>query len=142
MQVVVPDASVLLKWVLHEGEAHVAQALALQLAIGQGEVRAVVPPLWYFEVGNTIGRRIPALAARALSGLRALEMEEMSSNSALEAHTLQLMAECGVTFYDACYHALAIELDGLFVTSDVRYLERARAFGHIQHLMDWPLKSF
>jgi predicted nucleic acid-binding protein len=141
MPVVVPDASVLLKWVLHEGEAHVAQALALQLAIGQGEVRAVVPPLWYFEVGNTIGRRIPELAARALSGLRALEMEEITFDAALEARTLQLMTECGVTFYDACYHALAIELDGLFVTSDARYLERARAVGHIQHLMDWPLGS-
>lgn len=47
---VVPDASVLLKWVLPpQFEEHVEQALVLRSAIAQRRVNAIVPALWYFE---------------------------------------------------------------------------------------------
>jgi predicted nucleic acid-binding protein len=139
MNAVVLDASVLLKWVLHENEPHIDQALALRQRVGLREVRAVVPPLWYFEVGNTLARRVPALAAEALAALRDMQLEEHMPGALTEALTVQLVREHGVTFYDASYHALAIVLGGTFVTSDARYIERAQAAGHIAHLMDWPL---
>ncbi|MDO6386621.1 type II toxin-antitoxin system VapC family toxin [Uliginosibacterium sp. 31-12] len=137
MRRVVPDASVLLKWVLHEGESHLDQALALQADIIAGRVQALLPPLWYFEVGNTLGRRFPEQAPRALAGLRAFAIEERMLGVEAEVTALRLMRECGVTFYDAAYHALAIESGATFVTADARYLEAARAWRHASHLMDW-----
>ena len=52
---VVPDASVILKWVLpSDGEPDADKALVLRNAILEEDVRALVPTLWIYEVGNTV----------------------------------------------------------------------------------------
>ena len=52
---VVQDASVVLKWVLPPAdEADVDRALALRDAIGNGDVQALVPEPWLYEVGNAV----------------------------------------------------------------------------------------
>ena len=57
---VVPDASVLLKWVLpSDDEPDADKALLLRAAIVNEAVRALLPALWLYEVGNTIARRFP-----------------------------------------------------------------------------------
>lgn len=140
MRWVVPDASVLLKWVLPPtNEAHVAQALALRDAILREEVVPAVPALWYYEVGNTLGRRYPADAGRMMTVLRAFSMEEWGPTDALQGAALELTHEYGVTFYDASYHALAIILGATFITGDARYINRAQAAGHVAHVVHWPL---
>ena len=54
-RIVVPDASVILKWVLPSAdEPDLGLALALRDDIAGGRVRAVVPHLWLYEVGNTL----------------------------------------------------------------------------------------
>jgi len=40
------------------------------------------------------------------------------------------MADCGVTFYDAVYHAIALERKGTLVTADAAYLKKAGKYGH------------
>ena len=46
MKLVVPDASVLLKWVLpEEREPHAAQAIAIRDVFIAGRIRLLVPPL-------------------------------------------------------------------------------------------------
>ena len=68
--IVVPDASVILKWVLPSAdESGLEQALSLRDAITGGNVQAVVPRLWLFEVGNTLARRLPERAADMLDAL-------------------------------------------------------------------------
>ena len=63
----VPDASVLLKWVLPPAdETDVETALALRDSIASGGIRALVPDLWVCEVGNTLARRFPDRASRLL----------------------------------------------------------------------------
>ena len=67
---VVPDASVLLKWVLpSEDEPDADKALQLRAAIVADTVHAIVPPLWIYEVGNTVARRFPVHAQTWLSAL-------------------------------------------------------------------------
>ncbi|HEY1900610.1 MAG TPA: type II toxin-antitoxin system VapC family toxin [Steroidobacteraceae bacterium] len=62
MVIVVPDASVILKWALPAGtEPDADQALLLRKAICDDLVRAIVPSLWLYEVGNTVGRRFQVL---------------------------------------------------------------------------------
>jgi predicted nucleic acid-binding protein len=137
---VVPDASVILKWVLPPAnEAYVEQALSLRSDIALNDLVVAVPPLWYYEVGNTLARRFPDSAARHLRELRNFVLPEAAPNTAWESTALRLTAEYGVTFYDASYHALAISLKGVFVTGDDRYLARAGLAGNLMHLKDWPL---
>ena len=66
MKIVVPDASVLLKWVLPTTEEGRDSALELRDAAIAGEITLMVPPLWLYEVGNTLARRFPDQAAPLL----------------------------------------------------------------------------
>jgi predicted nucleic acid-binding protein len=136
--VLVPDASVLLKWVLPSvAEPDVERALQLREAIADESVRAIVPALWFYEVGNTVGRLFPAHADAWLSAMIKFGLEEMSPTTAWTGRTLELVRRHDVSFHDAAYHALALTHDGLFVTADLRYVERAGASGSVIALGDW-----
>jgi len=138
MNLVVPDASVLLKWVLPpDHEQHVEQALALRRDIAWKKLDARVPSLWYFEVGNTLARRYPAEAGRHLENLRLFGLQESAPDPTLEQDILRLTTEFGVTFYDAAYHALAIVHEGVFVTADEKYVQAVGGEPHVMHLRDW-----
>lgn len=138
MTILVPDASVIIKWVVPpDNEAHVEQALALRQEIAWKNRPVRLPALWFYEVGNILARRYPEQAQAQMVGLLALGMEEQAVAPLLEP-ALELVRRYGVTFYDASYHATALVNDGLFITSDQRYLEKAAAAGHILHLAECP----
>lgn len=66
--IIVPDASVILKWVLEkEDESDYPQALQLQQAFLAQEVEIRLPTLWRYEVGNVLGLKQSALATELLS---------------------------------------------------------------------------
>ncbi len=135
---VVPDASVILKWVLpSQDEPDLLRAIALRDAILSGEVDARVPTLWLYEVGNTLARRFPGRAARALDVLSQFSLVSAPRTSRWLRVTVELTQNYGVTFYDAAYHAHAITRRGTFVTADEKYIERAQAAGAVTRLADW-----
>ncbi|MEN8176343.1 MAG: type II toxin-antitoxin system VapC family toxin, partial [Pseudomonadota bacterium] len=103
------------------------------------EIRLLVPPLWYFEVGNILARRYPAEAPKLLRHLRSLGLEESISQDRYETRAHRLATTYRVTFYDASYHALAETEAGLFVTADEKYLAKAGNAGHILQLAEWPI---
>jgi hypothetical protein len=91
MPLVVPDASVLLKWVLPSNdEPDADQALLLRTAILDEEVDALVPALWLYEVGNTIARRFPTHAEVWLSVLMKFGLKEAPPSQPWLAKILQL----------------------------------------------------
>lgn len=135
---VVPDASVLLKWVLPSDEEPDAdKALLLRAAIQDEAVHVVLPGLWLFEVGNTIARRFPAHASAWLSALVKFGLEEASPSQPWLAKTLELTRRYDVSFYDAAYHALAFIHKGVFVTADSRYVNRVTEAGSVIALSEW-----
>jgi hypothetical protein len=88
---VVPDASVVLKWVLpSDDEPHADKALLLRAAIQDESVHVLLPGLWLFEVGNTIARRFPTHASAWLSALMKFGLEEASPSEPWLARTLEL----------------------------------------------------
>lgn len=137
--VVVPDASVLLKWVLptHD-EDDLERALTLRDAIVDESVDALLPSLWLFEIANTLGRKLPDEAPTLVGLLLDLAIPEVRPDDLWLATGLELVAAHGVAFYDASYHATAIRADGVFVTADHRYERRVRERGHIALLESWP----
>ena len=135
--VLVPDASVLLKWVLRSAdEADQDRALALKAGWLQGAFDIVVPSLWVYEIGNVLGLKAPATASALLSAMLDLALPEQSCAS-YAPRILNLMRSHHVTFYDAAYHALAIDCGGTMVTADRRYAHKCASAGHIQALTAW-----
>jgi predicted nucleic acid-binding protein len=135
---VVPDASVLLKWVLPPGdEPNADKALLLRAAILDEAVRALLPSLWLYEVGNTVARRFPAQAITWLSALMKFGIDEAPPSNPWLVKTLELVSRHDVAFYDAAYHSLALVNGGVFVTADSRYVNRVAQSGAVIALVDW-----
>lgn len=131
MKLAVPDASVLLKWVLPAVENDRSAGLALRDAATAGDIALVVPPLWLYEVGNTLSRRFPQHADAMLDALVAFGLVERPATDVWRHQALLLTKEYGVTFYDAAYHALALVEGGVFITADRKYAEKTRAAGGV-----------
>ena len=124
-RLLVPDASVILKWVLPpETEPNVREALAILDEFVAGDIVLAVPALWYFEVGNTVARLVPQEAGKYMEQLRRLRITEVAIDTSVERLALGYVQRFCVTFYDAVYHAVASELGGILVTADRRYVRR------------------
>jgi predicted nucleic acid-binding protein len=68
--IIVPDASVILKWVLEkEDEPDHHQTLLLQEALVAEQIEIRLPALWRYEVGNVLGLKQPAMAMELMSAL-------------------------------------------------------------------------
>lgn len=138
-RLLVPDASVILKWVLPpDDEPHAEEAQRLLADFVAGGLDLLVPSLWYFEVGNTVARRLPEPAGRILTALRGLGLPQAEPSAEWERRALDLVASCGVTFYDAVYHALALVEGGTLVTGDRRYREQVVEVGSLAPLEGYP----
>ena len=137
--IVVPDASVILKWVLErEDEPDYPQALKLQEALLAEEIEVRMPTLWRYEVGNVLGLKKPRMATELMSALLAYEFEEIPLRTEYVIDVLAHMQDVsGVTFYDSAYHVLALRTKGLYVTADTVYVKRAKRKGHVRLLSEW-----
>ena len=136
--IVMPDALVLLKWVLPgDDEQDTDAALALRDEATTGTLDLVVPQLWIYEVGNTLARRFPEDADELLASLADFGLTEAKLDVKWRVRTVSLSVKYGVAFYDAAYHAVALGLRGVFVTADERYVRRALGAGGILSLRRW-----
>jgi predicted nucleic acid-binding protein len=137
-RLIVPDASVILKWAFRSPDEQDAdQALHLLHAWLNEHCDFLLPRLWLFEAGNVIGLKNPKLAADLLDVLTGYRFPEAETSPELCRETLRIMAKCHVTFYDAVYHATAILNNGNLVTADDAYCRKAHGLGHIVRLVDW-----
>jgi predicted nucleic acid-binding protein len=135
-QIVIPDASVILKWVLKTDEDYVEKALTLLSSWVAGETEIMVPSLWVYEVGNIVGRKNAERAEEIMALLLDYRFPEARIDAGHLMASLDLMRRHAVTFYDASYHAVAMKAGGTFVTADDAYVRRAGNAGHVVSLKD------
>jgi len=137
-EIIVPDASVILKWVLRSADVS-DQENALKLRDLSIERRVIlkVPSLWLYEVGNTLSRNFPKQAKELLETLVAFRLEEVTWSKQWLTRCLFLTQHYKVSFYDATYHSLALIEKGIFVTADKQYAKRTRSIGSIISIDDW-----
>jgi predicted nucleic acid-binding protein len=137
--IVVPDASVLLKWVLEkDSEPDHRQAIQLQQALLDEVIEIRLPTLWRYEVGNVLGLKKPTIATELMGALLAYEFDEVPLRTEYALDVLKHMGDMpGVTFYDAAYHVLALRVQGLYLTADGAYIRRAKRKGHVVLLNEW-----
>jgi predicted nucleic acid-binding protein len=132
----VPDASVIVKWTLPGGQEPAAEKALRVLAEWQaGEVDLVAPSLWRYEVANVLARKAPRNAADLLDGLLALDLPTVELDIDLLGEALSIALRfAGASVYDAAYHALALGVGGTFITADEAYFRRTRRLGGIELL--------
>jgi len=118
------DASVAAKWFLPaRGETLTDEALELLDRYAKGEVRFVVPDLFWAEFGNILwkatrlGRLTEAAADSAIGAMRDRRLPTVSSKSLL-AQAFTLATAFDRTVYDSLYVALAVEGKAQLVTAD------------------------
>lgn len=132
MKVIVPDASIILKWVLGEDEEDQDRAIELLNGWLNQEYEFILPSLWIYEVGNVLGVKRPKDAEKILGLLLGYEFKESRITDIQINLAFHLMKEFkGVTFYDAIYHALALIEKGVMVTADKDYFKKTKDKGGI-----------
>lgn len=71
------DASVIVKWLLHdsESEADTPAALSLMDAVAAGDLEVLQPPHWLAEVAAVMARLSPTTLATDIADLFALDFD-------------------------------------------------------------------
>lgn len=127
------DASVILKWLV--GEGNTDEALEYYHDFYQNKIRLAVPSLCYYEVLNALGVKHHAIAVASFNHLLNLKLEEYIIDLPLANDALKIMKQIPkIAFYDAVYHALAIMHKGTFLTADKNYYDKAKKLKHIKLL--------
>jgi len=138
MSTYVLDASIILKWVLPKNIAPLQeQALSIREVLVEGTINIIVPSLWRYEVGNTLGRLIPDSASELLTLCSDIGIKEADESPERDKKTHDIMTQWHVSFYDASYHALAIVNDIVFITADEKYNHKVKGQSNISILKDW-----
>ncbi len=134
---IVVDTSVLIKWIKTKDEELVVEGRRLLNQIEQDAIEVHVPALLLYEVGNILLLKTDLDQAKLDSTLGALEHLPLiiaPPATPLLQRAAQAGKRFGLTFYDAAFLALAIELDCPLVTADRRFFERTRSLPRVRHL--------
>ena len=124
MNILVIDASVAAKWFLpRRDETLVDEAVQLLDRYAKGEVRFVVPDLFWAEFGNILwkavrrGRCAQKSAEASIILMKNRGLPTVSSQTLLEA-AFAIATAFDRTLYDSLYIALALDCLGQVVTAD------------------------
>lgn len=134
---IVVDSSVLIKWIKTRDEDLVKEARRLLDEVERTALEVHVPALLLYEVGNILllkTRLDPAELDEALEHLETLPFVIAPPAAPLLKRAARLGRDLELTFYDASFVALAVELDCPYVTADRRLVERARTLPRVRHL--------
>lgn len=134
------DASVLLKWGVHESDSR-DEAELLREDFQKEKIAIFVPPHCFSEICNMLGRERRDGAASFVSILLNTEIVECLLTFSLIQTAFRIMEQYDrVSFYDASYHALAIQEKGTFITADEKYYRKTHREGYIQLLKNYGKK--
>ena len=117
---VVLDASVAVAWFVPEDEDITRAAAEILDRIVEGELSAVVPELFWFELLAVLVRRLPGegTSSHAVRQLTDLGFERVALDPDLAEEAERLARERRLTGYDAVYAALALTTGATWWTLD------------------------
>lgn len=135
---IVADASVVLKWLLSDGEADRETALLLRQRHLQGEISIAAPDLLLYEVANVLlmKREDPQAVFEGFQELYSADIRLHSFEPPEFFKAAEAALRYKITGYDACYVALAQILRCRLVTADERLLSRLKGVPHVLHLRE------
>lgn len=130
------DASVIIKWFIHENDSHLA--LRVRNDFTQKKIRLGIPSYAFAECINVISIKTFDQALFSLSSLFSIHLEEFQLSMKVAFDALKIMKRYPrISFYDGMYHALAKYEGGIFLTADEKYYQKTKTFGHIKLLKNY-----
>ncbi len=130
MSDLVLDASLALRWFL---EDETDRKYSLEILASFAEKRAIVPILWFYEVGNGLlmAHRRKRISVDQIDGfltrLKTLPIEAAQQAGADVLELPLLARRYGLTNYDAAYLAVAIRTGLPLATADANLRQAAAA---------------
>ena len=124
MTPVVPDSSVIIKWLSSDKEQYLEQASNLLEDALDGKVELIAPELVKYEAGNvllTSKKLIPQEATISLSTIYALPITFITETEDLAKQTFELAYNNKLTYYDAAFMSLAKQYDATLVTDNIKH---------------------
>jgi len=142
MNNVVLDSCVFSKLFLQEPDHQ--DAIELITELSQRNIKVLVPSLFIYEVLSIAAtssfpiKKVYALIMQyQLANLEIVELDEITILKAIDICAHGHKKSGFPSFYDASYHALAINNKCQFITADKRHVVKAKAFGHVVLLSNW-----
>ena len=115
------DASIAIKWFHGEPDSEAAERIRDRIV--NGELRIMVPPLFFYEVANALtckaGSEVDAIMA-AHKVLTSLPFQVVEVIYSLLTDAIHIAHRHHLSVYDAIYVALAISTGGTLLTADER----------------------
>lgn len=144
MKALVVDTSVIVKWYSSDREPAFERARTLLQEHTHARCQLHVPMLAFYETGNALryGTRLSAAEPlRHLADLFSLGLavHPLTATAAALAHELACVFD--VSFYDACFAALAQELHVPLVTADEKLSHRLAALSLVRPLATYRSAS-
>lgn len=138
-QTFIIDASILIKWLLNERK-DLFNALKIIQDFMSQKIDLIIPTHCYYEILNTFGIKVPSKAITLYSQVLMLQIPEQRLTLENVFRALEIMHKIPkVSFYDAIYHAVAMENGGIMITADEKYYRKAKSFKHITLLKNYPI---
>jgi predicted nucleic acid-binding protein len=138
------DASVLVKWFLHEKEADRDRALALRDMHIAGRTTIYIPRLALLEILNAIRFNPKAddeTGEAALEALQDLNLEIKPGDVDVLRKTNAIAWAYKITIYDALYVALAEQVGYPLITADEKMINMLKAHSIVVPLREFQFKA-
>jgi predicted nucleic acid-binding protein len=138
------DASVLVKWFLHEKEADRDRALALRDLHISGRSKIFIPRLALLEVLNAIRFSPKAdeeTGEAALEALQDLHLEIGPGDADVLRKTNAIAWAYKITIYDALYVALAEQVGHPLITADEVMVKKLKGHSIVVPLRELEFKT-
>jgi len=139
---VVLDSCVFSKLFLQEADRQEAVELITELS--QRNIKVLVPSLFLYEVLSIaaaspfpIENAYALIAQYQSANLDIVELDKKTILKAIDICAHGHEKSGFPSFYDASYHALAINNECQFITADKRHVAKTKSFGYVTLLQDW-----
>lgn len=139
---IVLDSCVFNKLFLDEYDSY--QAIALINEVVRKNVRILAPSLFVYEVLSiahvntfSIQDAYELILDFQKTQLHLVEVDQNCIKKVIEICEAGHKKSGFPSFYDASYHALAIENECYFITADKRHFDKTVQLGHVSLLSDW-----
>ncbi len=135
-KLIIVDTSVILKWFFWETDRK--NALKIRDDFIEGKINLGMPTHCLVEAGNILGIKQPENAILIISEIQMMQIQEYQLSLEIAQQAIKIMTNFPKTsFYDAIYHAIAIENRGTFVTADKKYHDATKSLKHIKLLSEY-----
>jgi predicted nucleic acid-binding protein len=141
-KIVVPDACVFAKLLHPEHDSEEAKIFFKTCAITN--TKLVIPEIFKYEIAEVTRYKAGQLAKTLdLFDAHARTILTVSSPDRGTWLLAEEIANQGhkksgfPTIYDSIYHALAIQLDAVFLTADKKHYAKEKGYGNIKLLSEW-----